>query len=100
MPSTVSPSRLFHAIVVVGLAAASTACGGSEESASNTDGGEGGAAADAAEAGAMDAPEVIFGGNDGAPEATGVGINPTGGPDAASFCDAGDASRACWPTYV
>jgi hypothetical protein len=97
MPLSASRSKLFHAIVVVGLSSASAACGSKEATVARaTDAGKDSSptdAADAAEDDASDTMPVIF----GAPDAAAVLGNTD--PDAAPPC-VRDGSPGCWPIYV
>ena len=103
MAAVAARSKLFHAIVIVGLSTASAGCGSTGRTAEG-DGGTDGRMSDGAAASATDAPSeadiVVFGRTDAS--------NDAGMPAASG--DAGDAgpvtddatcpSVRCWPFYV
>ncbi|MGO9837802.1 MAG: hypothetical protein ACLP1X_26740 [Polyangiaceae bacterium] len=103
---TVAPrSKLFHAIVVVGLSTAATGCGTSGQSGASEDAGEAASTERPADTGGSDAPsEVgsILGGTDASDDA-GIPIHRSDAGDAAPDC--GPAANpgpdgGCWPLFV
>jgi hypothetical protein len=98
----VDRSRLFHTIVVVGLAAGAAGCGGATKSAGDLDGGDEGAAPDtSAEASGDASPEAgfEFGGGDAGTDAP-APVLFVDADAAAPRCDPAAHQPPCWPTYV
>ncbi len=88
-------SRLFHTIVVVGLASGAAGCGGTTKSA----GLDGGDERSAPEASVDASPEAGFelGGGDAGTDAPVISVDA----DAATPpCDPSAHQPPCWPTYV
>jgi|CZKU01.1.fsa_nt_gi hypothetical protein len=94
-------SKLFHAIVVVGLSSASAGCGGTRTVIAS----EGGNDARVPDPSDADAPSSSaeagfeFGETD-ASEDAGVEHDGATAVDATLSCDAGSRAVGCWPTYV
>jgi hypothetical protein len=100
MPAVAPASKLFHAIVVVGLSTAATGCGGSGQVAASKEAGE-----DAPTQGAADATSEVGSvdlGTD-ASEDAGIPVHPKDAGDAALDCDpAANPGKegGCWPLFV
>lgn len=101
------PSRLFHAIVVVGLASGAAGCGGTTKNAGDLDGGGDGSRLDPlanvpqADA-SQDSPSgstFFASGEDAASDAVAlVASDDDGG--GVPLCSADAARVGCWPTYI
>jgi len=89
--SLVPRSRLFHAIVVVGLSTAATGCGGAEQVARSKEAGADALAEATTEATAADASS-----EEGSFELTATDASTDSGRSADGG-DAGDAARDCGP---
>ena len=96
MDAVRSESRLFHAIVVVGLSFASTECGSAGGSTEDDAGGDSSAAAASMSDGStLEATGATFGPGDAGPTTPASDAAPCT-PDASSS----DASPCVWPVYV